>query len=497
MLVQNWLNTAWASFVGTAVLCVVLSCACAHGQTQPNLPIAQATPDAAGLQVAVQQYLAAYPDVDVSVAIQDTERGTPIVARRVHHLWTPASTLKLVTATAAVLVLGPDFTFTTALLAQPHTQKAGVLTGDVVLRFTGDPSLTAQDLKKLFGRLTELNIHKIAGRLLIDDQAFDQHPYGPGWMWDELNLCYASPLSAIMIDKNCFTVTLTPGSEEGAPTQVQQHSPIHIRLFNHVTTHTPVSDACALDAQVSALNTYTLAGCLMPDAPPKHLTFAIKNIHQFTRQLLEHIIKDGQLEVTDGIHFIAPTPTPHWVPIAQHHSPHLRTLIKTMLKTSDNLIADTLYKRVAHQLGGQPASWQNSGHLIQQRLTEQLHMDWTRSRMVDGSGLSRYNLISAAQLQALLNKIAHHPTLRATLWPALPIAGVDGTLSHRLTETNTRGCVQAKTGTMTGTTALAGYLTTRRLHHLHFVIAFHDFVQPASHFEAITDKLLDILIQQG
>ena len=91
-------------------------------------------------------------------------------------------------------------------------------------------------------------------------------------------------------------------------------------------------------------------------------------------------------------------------------------------------------------------------------------------RIADGSGLSLYNYVTPELMVKLLTYAYRNTKIFMQLYPALPIAGQDGTLKKRMTGPYTNGKVKAKTGTLTGISSLAGYLTTANNHVLAFSI---------------------------
>ncbi len=118
------------------------------------------------------------------------------------RFFVPASILKLFTAVTALQYLGPDYQFNTTILARNKNIKKGVLKSNLYIRFSGDPSLLRKDLVLMLKTLRKKGIRTIKGNVYIDDNIYDQDQYGPGWMWDELEMCYASPINAIKMNDN-------------------------------------------------------------------------------------------------------------------------------------------------------------------------------------------------------------------------------------------------------------------------------------------------------
>jgi len=140
-----------------------------------------------------------------------------------------------------------------------------------------------------------------------------------------------------------------------------------------------------------------------------------------------------------------------------HHS--IDVILKQMLKDSDNFYAESLFYQTAASTGHRPAKASDARTLTKQFI-KRLGLGNNPYKIADGSGLSLYNYVSAELLVRMLRYAHNKEEIIGHLLPALPIAGVDGTLKKRMTTGNAYGNVVAKTGTVTGISSLAGYLTT-------------------------------------
>ena len=139
------------------------------------------------------------------------------------------------------------------------------------------------------------------------------------------------------------------------------------------------------------------------------------------------------------------------------------------MKRSNNIYAECLFYQIAASTGKKGA-----GHTQVEQRTEELlkriGLDPERYQVADGSGLSLYNYASAEMLVAMLGYAWRTQYIREHLFPALPIAGIDGTLEKRMLDTRAQGNVRAKTGTLSGIVSLAGYLQAINGHVLAFAI---------------------------
>lgn len=180
--------------------------------------------------------------------------------------------------------------------------------------------------------------------------------------------------------------------------------------------------------------------------------------------------------------------------IATHLSPPLSDIIKQMNKPSDNWIAEFLFKSIGAEVKGEPGTWKKGRDAVTEFLGEIMDNTPTH-RFVDGSGLSRYNLVNAELLTSLLVYMYHNFELMPELMASLPIAGVDGTLTNRMQGMYAEKVLRAKTGTLSGVSALAGYTSTTDGEVLAFGILISHYVGSAAKAREIQDKIGNILTQ--
>ena len=148
---------------------------------------------------------------------------------------------------------------------------------------------------------------------------------------------------------------------------------------------------------------------------------------------------------------------------------YLDDLLVPMMKNSDNIFAECLFYQTAATTGKKGAGHKETAQRTEELLNK-IGVDPSPYKVADGSGLSLYNYASAEMLVALLGYAWRTESIRQHLLPSLPVAGYDGTLQKRMIGTEAEGNVRAKTGTVTGISSLAGYLTTASGHVLAFAI---------------------------
>lgn len=174
--------------------------------------------------------------------------------------------------------------------------------------------------------------------------------------------------------------------------------------------------------------------------------------------------------------------------VAKHLSPPLTDILRLMNKPSDNWIAELLFKTIGAEVMGEPGTWKKGRNVVTQFL-EEIMDEPPAHRFIDGSGLSRYNLLNAELLTKLLVYMYHNFELMPEFLASLPIAGVDGTLKSRMQGMSAEKILRAKTGTLSGVSALAGYTVTADDEVFAFGILISHYVGTATSARGIQDKI--------
>jgi PBP4 family serine-type D-alanyl-D-alanine carboxypeptidase len=173
--------------------------------------------------------------------------------------------------------------------------------------------------------------------------------------------------------------------------------------------------------------------------------------------------------------------------IAQHYEP-IEKMITNMNKVSDNLSAENTLKVLGTTMNGSPGS-AKSGIFVVKRFLSNLGIDTSKLSIVDGSGVSRYNLLSADQLVQFLAAMYKQPRIFPIFYNSLPLAGVDGTLARRMTTYPAACNLRAKTGNLNGVSCLSGYVLTRDGEMLVFSMMMQNFITPSANYHQVQDKI--------
>ena len=209
----------------------------------------------------------------------------------------------------------------------------------------------------------------------------------------------------------------------------------------------------------------------------------------FVKRFVDELRETGI--VVDAVIGEARRPEDAYCITSRFHS--IDQILMKMLKESDNLYAESMFYQLGAATGSHPATAKSSAAVVE-RLIRKIGLDPKRYCIADGSGLSLYNYVSAELEVRMLRYAFNNNNIYLHLHPALPEAGVDGTLRSRMRGTFTQGNVFAKTGTVTGISSLAGYCTAANGHHLAFSI-INQGVMHRSNGRAFQDRVCTVLCQ--
>ncbi len=341
----------------------------------------------------------------LAVSVVDATTGSPLYEQGAFAGVVPASTTKIATAVAALVTLPHDRRLRTRVLAGPGP-------GDIVLVGGGDPTLAGTYPVSSYPRPARLldlarGVHAALGahpvrRVLVDDQLYAGPRLGPGWKPTYVTFGDVAPVSALEVDEG----RTTPGD------------------------HVPRVPDAALEAgrQLAAL----LGG------PAGGAVSSIAVLHGAARA--------GARE------------------LAHADGPMTSQLVEGMLTRSDNDLAEALGRQVA-LAKGQPATFEGEAaslRVVLGDVLDGLHQSRDAVRLVDASGLSPRDRVEPGALTRVLTLVARDPRFGPVL-SGLPVAGFDGTLAQRYRHgpaAAAAGAVRAKTGTLSGVSALAGLVRT-------------------------------------
>lgn len=427
------------------------------------------------------------PNVHIGIAVKSMKYGDTLYAKNDKSLFVPASTLKVFTAEAALLYLGPEYKFPTRFVTDAKSINNGVLDGNVYLINSGDPTLTYYDIADLIVALKAQQINEITGNVYVDNTAYDQVTSGPGWLWKDRKNCYGAPISASIINHNCLSFRATPPKNATATSSIlTDPRAYYANIKNSVVTRAHSNKTCYVKLEGEDGGSIAISGCLSKGNFGAGVSTVITNIMEYDKALLGDLFNRYNIHIT-GIIMpgVAQVQTSE---LARHDSKPLKELITYMLKMSDNVIAGSIFKKIGELYTHRQGTWENGGTSVSKILSQRAALDIWRINLIDGSGLSRYNQVTPNQLLQVLNFAYHNNDTNYQFISSLPVSGVDGTLKHRMR--NLAWKVRAKTGTMQGIVSLAGYATSADKEPLAFVIMINGRNGSIWQYRELEDKVL-------
>ncbi len=418
-----------------------------------------------------------------------------------HIYFHPASTQKLITALAATLYLGEDFTFDTKLQLQSQavTQAAdgnfrpvldadGTLHSNVTIKFSADPTLTMDSYRQLLTQLQKKGVKRIDGNVLLDISRVGTPIRAQGWNWADIPSCFTAPASAVILNRNCTFIELTYG-EAGSPAtpKIPTGLPLTVTSSAIAVNARDYGGDCELEVNLHQGNSYQLDGCIPMDKQGKAfpLSLDVADPVAWGIAWTGKILNGLKIPVSGSISAVR-TPANDSVEIARVQSPPLGQMVEYMLLRSNNLYADAIAKNLACEYYSLPATYPRTARALRSVLSQYADINLSTAYIVDGSGLSAHNLLTAAELLEVLTYIRDHDdTLH--LIDKLPVAGESGTLHWRASTINPplKLNVIAKTGTLQNVSNLAGFIRSKSGSLLPFVM----FTNAITYTERMRDQV--------
>jgi D-alanyl-D-alanine carboxypeptidase/D-alanyl-D-alanine-endopeptidase (penicillin-binding protein 4) len=442
---------------------------------KPLPPIEQLQQDILGLTRA--------PGVERGVwgiVVQSLDRPERLFELNPRTLLVPASVAKILPVATAIDTVGWDFRFETALKTNGMVTD-GTLNGDLFIVGSGDPSIggrAGDDLSGWINAVTALQIRQINGRVIGDDDALEEPRPAFSWAWDDLGTSGAL-YGALNLEENRMLVTVTPGAQPGAPVVIAVDPAAMSRpLANRAVTAERGAGQGVWTEQLPGELELTVAGSIAVGAAPARLAVAVGNPTLWFARVLRHRLIEAGVNITGEAYDVDDVLTPARGDLQTLYTARSRPLsdiVKPLLKDSINLYGEALLRLNAPR---ETPTNELAVSRVGQKLTA-----WGISadgqQIVDGSGLSRRDVMAAETLTLVLQRM--YDADPGSPWMnALPIAGVDGTLASRMRGTPAANNVRAKTGSMSNIRSLAGYVTTRDGERLAFAILVNNFEGPGA-----------------
>lgn len=405
---------------------------------------------------------------ELSVLVVDRVTGQELFSRNADRLLLPASTQKILTSVAALSVFGPSHRFETEIAAKEPPNRFGAV-GDLYVRGGGDPAMTSEQWWRLAADLRAEGLRRVRGALVVDDSLFDGVRWHPSWLPVTARAYYA-PVGALSANYGDFRVVVRPGRKAGLSASVWVDPPVSFfHLVGRVSTG-PAGSEPKVQVDRTGANgreTVHVSGSVPAGGEPVEVWRSVAEPALYAAAVLRMQLRANGISVVGGVRR-GPTPQDPGYRHVFEGFP-LTRITSLFLKNSNNFMAEVLVKAMgAHAAGpGVAGTWQNGIPALRSALGA-LDIPLAGARLVDGSGLSREDRVSARILVAALRRADLDFALAPEFEAALPIAGEDGTLHERVLDA--AALLRAKTGSLDGVTALAGFAHPPQGHDRIFAI---------------------------
>ena len=420
------------------------------------------------------------------ILIQPLSSTATLYSRDAQKYFIPASNVKLLTTAAALQKLGADFRIKTSVYSGEN--------GSLYVAGRGDPSITQAQLESLAQQLKRRGVDRV-NELIGDDSYFQGSAVNPNWEWEDAQAGYGAPINSLIFNQNAIELLLSP-QDLGQPLKVTFAEPKLANQWqiqnNSVTVAQNESEFIEVGREFDR-PAIRVSGQLKVGAESESAYVAVVNPANNFLQHFQQVLAAEGIPVKQAL--VASVSRNFNQELATVESPPLAELVRETNRESNNLYAEVLLRLLGKVTDKMPQQQEDTGEIglkeLKTALT-QLGVNPNSYILADGSGLSRHNLISPEALVQTLRFMANSPA--ASIYrQSLPIAGESGTLKNRLNSTPNRVILQAKTGTLSGVSALSGYIEVPDYEPLVFSIIVNQSDLSAASMRSATDEIVLLL----
>ncbi len=437
-----------------------------------------------------------------ALSVRD-EDGNLVVDINSNKSMTPASNLKLLTSAAVLDSLGPDFRYITKIYGKGELVN-GIWQGDLYIVGSGDPSISGlfyagnqfHVFEELHNQLSDYGIKAVAGNLIGNEAYFDGETLPAGWNWDDLPYYYAAETGALSFNNNCVDLEVKSGGVGSKPSLSWFPFNTDYVTFINDQTVVPARDGYQeFYRRLPGMNVILLRSKL-PANYTERESLTISNPTEYFLDTFQRYLADKNLKIQGKLepeYEHRDFPESDYKLLASHQSVPLKELIKQVNKKSDNFYTEMLLKTAAAEKYKTQGSVRNGLSLVRD-FALRMGFNDNHVYLSDGSGLSETNLISTGGMTQFLNKMRQHDYFKE-FEESLSVAGVDGSLSGRFGGSPLVNKIKGKTGYITGTKALSGYLQTKSGRTVSFSIITNHFTNAKDTVGYTQNQILEKVYQ--
>ena len=438
------------------------------------------------------------------IQVVDLATGDEVFSHAGDVPFIPASTMKIVTTAVALKSLGPAYEFSTHIYRHGELAPDGILDGDLYVKGFGDPTLTIERLWRLVHDVALEGVVEVNGNVVFDDDFFGDDYLVPGWT-KKVDIAngptYFAPLGALSLNFNTACIVVAPGPTASSPARVLLDTPASVLVIdNQVRTVGPggrrwLRIEREVDPKAHTV-TFHVAGQVPLDSEVLRYYRTVDRPTDHFMAVFADQLKQQGIKVR-GKYLDGTTPDDEdTVLLARSDSEPLGTLIRQVMKQSNNLMAEHVLKTIGAEAYGLPGTTAKGLEAVKSYL-DGLGIPRDQYVLVNGSGLSLDARLRPSVLTAILADMYHDRDIGPEFASSLAIGGIDGTLWHRFREDDEVSRVRGKTGSINGVHCLAGILEAGDGSMLAFAVMLNDLGNSASPARRLEDGLVRGMLHLG
>lgn len=447
----------------------------------------------------------------ISISVIDAKTGKWVAGHRASQSLPPASSLKVLTTTTALAVLGDDYVFRTDLQYDGEIDSQGVLNGNLYLRGSGDPTLGsdqmegAANLEDLMARLRlalqQRGIRRITGYIVADASCFGTEVNGPTWHWIDMGNYYGAGAWGLNIHENLYYLHFRQTAKVGDTPAIALIEPDMPELvFNNEVTS--AGENTGDNAYIYGAP-YTYERYVRGTIPAGRGTFDIKGSMPdpplFAARYLDQQLRSVGIVCAKGPITLLELSRKGFKPVARqtlytHYAPPLPAIIKRTNIQSVNLYCEAMLRAVG--LARQQEGSANAGIKTTVEFWRSQGVDTKGLFLEDGSGLSVHNGVPSLFLAQVLHKVYNNPRWYKVIDESLPVAGRSGGMKSLLKGTAAEGRLRAKTGTLDRVRSFTGYAPDRNGRLLAFCIIVSNYTCSGSEMRKKMESVMRAMCEK-
>jgi D-alanyl-D-alanine carboxypeptidase/D-alanyl-D-alanine-endopeptidase (penicillin-binding protein 4) len=442
----------------------------------------------------------------VSLCILNAVNGEVVFEYHAEESLMPASVLKLVTSSAALELLGPDYRFKTKIGYTGNLNKrTGRLTGDLIIKGGGDPALGSEYfkdhyinfLKNWIIEIRKLGINKVEGRVIVDDSWYDYQPVPAKWLWEDAGNYYGAGAYGLSVFDNTFEIHFRTLGEGSIP-EITGIVPDQCRsvLSNQLITSGYTDEGYVFSAPY---NTYSwISGSIPVNRDDFVLKASITDPPLLLAEVFDSMLDSAGIDVSGSPSTIRIEKKPsvnELVIISEVSSPALSEIIEVLNHESVNLYAEHLLKEIGRTFNNHGTT--EAGIEVLYRFLKDSGVDSSGMFLEDGSGLSPLNAVTSRSLAEILFFVKNNAKYFNDFYSSLPYAGMEGTLKNYFRNPVFGSNLRAKSGSITRVRSYAGYFKTLSGNEMTFSILVNNYSGSSNRIiTGIEDILLETIMNK-